>query len=1216
MRKNYFLRSVFLLTALLCGSLFGWSQTYEYTGTGTFEKITSVDDLETGYYVITADNKAMQSILSRKINTEIVSFNDDYSVVTDPQVAAVWKIESIGEGKYCLLNSSEKYLKYGSSTNFVNTGGDINDEKSQYTISYNNGFIIANVATSDRCILFNSAGQFAPYSKQNIGANGYTTPQLYKLKTAGGEDLLSPELAFTDITGNITKLLADGSYSSAATSVSDAAIDYSSSNQEVATIDTDGLVTLVAGGTTIIKAEVPQTSVYKAAAVQYTLTVKAPAVIASEVTFNDWSKVQGSGSGYAAYAGDQIFVGSDGKDYTWNFNDVMLSTTPETKGWPQVKKSSGTLVSPAFETENGFTYTITFNGDGDVTLNGSDGETITGPSPLTFTTTATNCSVTLSNPTATTYIEKIVINASAPAVVTYPLHITLPNSEEGTLRVLNGDTEVTDGENVAENTVLTVVAEPAAGYELNRILVNGVALETNVNTFTLTQETTVSAEFSLVTLPYCTYEGNASGTNGRYVRNITMNGGISPFSIPVHSTTMQAIYVDKTTEVFEAYAGEEIQPAVNWEGSWMHGYLYIDYNKDYIFSYTLGSDNYPTADGELVSYTFYSPNDTRFGYNSKREVKENNSSLDNLPSFTLPGDLAPGEYRVRLKIDWCHLDPCGHPDEIDNTLTANDGNIVDFTLRIVERPVIVSYPLHITLPNSEEGTLRVLNGDTEVTDGENVAENTVLTVVAEPAAGYELNRILVNGVALETNVNTFTLTQETTVAAEFEKAVSAYCTYEGNTNSAQRFVRNIEMVGGASPFSLPVYSEPQQPVYADKTDNIFVAYAGTEIQPIVQWEGYYMHGYFYIDYNKDYQFSYTVDSNGYPTADSEIVSYTFYNPNRSETSGFNSKGEVSRNNSKLNSVPSFTLPDDLAPGDYRVRLKIDWNHLDPCGHPEEEDYKLTIESGNIVDFTLRIVERPATYTVTLPETVENGTLTVMNGSAALVPGANTVEENSELTITAEPAQGYRLESLTVNGSAFTSGDTYTVTGNTEIAVSFAEIPVVTHIITYSVKQGEGTITLSNLEGTETYQSGASLRADKSFKITFSPAEDYTVEKVMYGPTSFGAIMELTLDENNSYTMPVEQFVGNYTFEAYFTYDPGTGIAENDREAISARYANGVLHVEGVTEGEFELCIYNLTGKPVRTATETVVDVADLAKGCYLVKVTTAEAEEVVKFIKK
>ena len=525
------------------------------------------------------------------------------------------------------------------------------------------------------------------------------------------------------------------------------------------------------------------------------------------------------------------------------------------------------------------------------------------------------------------------------------------------------------------------------------------------------------------------------------------------------------------------------------------------------------------------------------------------------------------------------------------------------------------YTVTIAAPDPEQGTLKVMNGSTEVVSGTGIPENTRLTVVAEPADGYQLKEIRVNDVALETNVNTFTLTQETTVTAEFEEAVPAYCTYEGNSSHDQRYVRSITMNGGTSPFSVSVYSTTRQAVYVDKTDNVLEAYAGEEIQPVVNWAGEWMHGYLYIDYDKDYTFSYTLGSDDYPTADGELVSYTFYSPSGSQW-GKNSKGESTKHDSRLDDVPSFTLPESLAPGEYRVRLKIDWCHLDPCGHPDEIPNTLTGNGGNIVDFTLRIVERPATYTVTLPETVENGTLTVMNGSAALVPGANTVEENSELTITAEPAQGYRLESLTVNGSAFTSGDTYTVTGNTEIAVSFAEIPVVTHIITYSVKQGEGTITLSNLEGTETYQSGASLRADKSFKITFSPAEDYTVEKVMYGPTSFGAIMELTLDENNSYTMPVEQFVGNYTFEAYFTYDPGTGIAENDREAISARYANGVLHVEGVTEGEFELCIYNLTGKPVRMATETVVDVADLAKGCYLVKVTTAEAEEVVKFIKK
>lgn len=661
------------------------------------------------------------------------------------------------------------------------------------------------------------------------------------------------------------------------------------------------------------------------------------------------------------------------------------------------------------------------------------------------------------------------------------------------------------------------------------------------------------------------------------------------------------------------------------ENQWVHLTWVFDWNENTTNIYVdgvLGESK--SLAGEFQTMSMVNDFDVLVGAGYS-----NSDGSASVPAFFMNGEMDDLRfYNKALTLDEIKADMDATVDGTTDGLVA----AYDFTdISGVEVPdisghghtgTLVNFPNYSTLytvtiaaPDPEQGTLKVMNGSTEVVSGTGIPENTRLTVVAEPADGYQLKEIRVNDVALERNVNIFTLTQETTVTAEFEEAVPAYCTYEGNSSHDQRYVRSITMNGGTFPFSVSVYSTTRQAVYVDKTDHVFEAYAGEEIQPVVNWAGEWMHGYLYIDYDKDYTFSYTLGSDDYPTADGELVSYTFYSPSDSQW-GKNSKGETTENNSRLDDVPSFTLPESLAPGEYRVRLKIDWCHLDPCGHPDEIPNTLTGNGGNIVDFTLQIVERPATYTVTLPETVENGTLTVMNGSAALMPGANTVEENSELTITAEPAQGYRLESLTVNGSAFTSGDTYTVTGNTEIAVSFAEIPVVTHIITYSVKQGEGTVTLSNLEGTETYQSGASLRADKSFKITFSPAEDYIVEKVMYGPTSFGAIMELTLDENNSYTMPVEQFVGDYTFEAYFTYDPGTGIAENDREAISARYANGVLHVEGVTEGEFELCIYNLTGKPVRTATETVVDVADLAKGCYLVKITTAEAEKTVKFIKK
>lgn len=103
----------------------------------------------------------------------------------------------------------------------------------------------------------------------------------------------------------------------------------------------------------------------------------------------------------------------------------MPSTNAETKDWPQAQKEAGKLISPAFETTKGFTYTITFKG-GEVTLTGSDGKTVTGASPLSFTTSATNCTVTMSNPTATTYIEKIVIDASTledPALA-FPENIT------------------------------------------------------------------------------------------------------------------------------------------------------------------------------------------------------------------------------------------------------------------------------------------------------------------------------------------------------------------------------------------------------------------------------------------------------------------------------------------------------------------------------------------------------------------------------------------------------------------------------------------------------------------------------------------------------------------------------------------------------------------------------------------------------------------------
>lgn len=87
----------------------------------------------------------------------------------------------------------------------------------------------------------------------------------------------------------------------------------------------------------------------------------------------------------------------------------------------------------------------------------------------------------------------------------------------------------------------------------------------------------------------------------------------------------------------------------------------------------------------------------------------------------------------------------------------------------------------------------------------------------------------------------------------------------------------------------------------------------------------------------------------------------------------------------------------------------------------------------------RTIETTTMYTVTVPETVENGTLSVMSGETALNAGENQVEAGTELTITATPNKNYFVESLTVNGTPVENGGTYVVNENATIAVSFAEI---------------------------------------------------------------------------------------------------------------------------------------------------------------------------------
>ena len=270
MKKNYFLHTAILLVALVCGTVPVWSQTYK--------KISSIDELTDGKYVIAyGEEYAMTNENAGKFFTHTSISPIDNEIIS-PDASIIWEIATTANGNI--------YVGFNGTKNTATAYSSFTAQNCEFTFSYKeNVFLLNNVSSTDFRLQYNTSNpRFACYT----GSQKDLT--LYKLEETGKTN---PELAFTGITGDITKMLADGSYSSKATTKSDATIVYSSSNQEVATIDQQGTVTLLAGGTTVIKAEVAETATFNASFIEYTLKVTDPAALKTFVKVTNDAVTEG-----------------------------------------------------------------------------------------------------------------------------------------------------------------------------------------------------------------------------------------------------------------------------------------------------------------------------------------------------------------------------------------------------------------------------------------------------------------------------------------------------------------------------------------------------------------------------------------------------------------------------------------------------------------------------------------------------------------------------------------------------------------------------------------------------------------------------------------------------------------------------------------------------------------------------------------------------------
>ena len=145
-------------------------------------------------------------------------------------------------------------------------------------------------------------------------------------------------------------------------------------------------------------------------------------------------------------------------------------------------------------------------------------------------------------------------------------------------------------------------------------------------------------------------------------------------------------YIDKTDTQFSCTAKSNVKVTFDQQANWMHGYVYIDLDRNQQFSFRDGDTNQRGT--ELVSYSFYSGdfNNDASGTNSAGTTLTGNArNTMDCPSFTTP--IEPGKYRIRFKMDWNSVDAGGQV-AADGTCTgtngilANGGSIVDVTLLV------------------------------------------------------------------------------------------------------------------------------------------------------------------------------------------------------------------------------------------------------------------------------------------------------------------------------------------------------------------------------------------------------------------------------------------------------------------------------------------------------------------------------------------------------
>ena len=277
------------------------------------------------------------------------------------------------------------------------------------------------------------------------------------------------------------------------------------------------------------------------------------------------------------------------------------------------------------------------------------------------------------------------------------------------------------------------------------------------------------------------------------------------------------------------------------------------------------------------------------------------------------------------------------------------------------------------------------------------------------------------------------------------------------------------------------------------------------------------------------------------------------------------------------------------------------------------------------------------YTVTF-DAPQNGTLEVKKGTENITTGT-ALDKDTELSLTATPAQGYALDKLVaVVGSetkelAKESKEAVTVTYKLEANVTFIAtfkevkndppISAPQYTVTFDASTN-GTLTVKN--GTADVTTGATLDANTELTLTATPATGYKLDKLVAVVGS--ETKELAKDSKEAVTVTYK-LEANVTFKVTFkkvtnSDNPKPNAVEDVQLAQVRAFPNPFatelrIDAQNVQLG-LRYTLFDALGNPLlsgRCEQATSLETTSLLPGIYFLRLTTpAGAERVMKLVKK